>query len=362
MSISKNSHLKENGRSPSSSTVDGSLSSRRSTGSVTLDDVAKLAGVSPITVSRVLNHPGKVAAKTLERVQQAIERTGYVPNLLAGGLASRRSRLIAAIIPSISNSVYAETIQFFTERLLDFGYQVLLGESGYDELREEKLISAILSRRPDGVFLTGINHSASCRKILLTADIPVVETWDLTPTPLDVIVGFSHEQVGRAVARFLDEKKYQRIGIVSAADQRATIREKGFVDELRKLGIDVAISPVPVPTNFRLGRVGLAHLLDNGFRDGAVFFSSDTLAQGGLEEARSRGIAVPENLAIIGFGDQPYAAYTCPSLSTVRFDRAEIGRRAADVLLERIEGKPVQQNIIDVGFSIVERETTRAFS
>ena len=359
MAISRDGENKIKGiRPPSSSQGEGSLVSRRSTGSVTLDDVAKLAGVSPITVSRVLNHPDKVAPKTLERVRQAIARTGYVPNLLAGGLASRRSRLIAAIIPSISNSVYAETIQFFSDRLRDFGYQVLLGESGYDELREEKLISAILSRRPDGVFLTGINHSASCRKILLTADIPVVETWDLTPTPLDVIVGFSHEQVGRAVARFLYEKKYRKIGIVSAADQRAAIREKGFVDELKALGIDVAISPVPVPTNFQLGRTGLAYLLDNGLSDGAVFFSSDTLAQGGLEEARSRGIAVPGKLAIVGFGDQPYAAYTHPSLSTVRFDRAAIGRQAADVLLDRIEGRDLSEHVIDVGFSIIERETT----
>jgi LacI family gluconate utilization system Gnt-I transcriptional repressor len=175
----------------------------RATGSVTLSDVAKLAGVSPITVSRVLNQPEKVAPKTLAKVQKAIARTGYVPNLLAGGLASRRSRLIAAIVPSIANSVYAETIKFFSEKMREAGYQVLLGESGYSEEQEESLIATILQSRPDGVFLTGINHSSQAKRLLLAADIPVVETWDITPTPLDVVVGFSHQRVGQAVATYL---------------------------------------------------------------------------------------------------------------------------------------------------------------
>ena len=332
--------------------------SSRATGSVTLDDVAKLAGVSPITVSRAVNQPGKVAAKTLEKVNQAIARTGYVPNLLAGGLASRRSRLIAAIIPSVSNSVYAETTCFFSERLRDSGYQVVLGESGFDEEQEESLISAILSRRPDGIFLTGINHSATCRRILMGANIPVVETWDLTPTPLDTVIGFSHQRVGEAVAEYLLLKGYQRIGIVSATDHRAQIRQKAFLETLTKKGMtDVAISVVPVPNSFKLGREGLADLLDKGFTGGAVFFSSDTLAQGGLAEAQSRGLAIPEDLALVGFGDQPYAAYTFPALTTVKFDRKAIGMRAAEILLEKMNGDYQQENVIDVGFSIIERQT-----
>ncbi len=337
----------------------GNGGSSRSTGSVTLDDVAKLAGVSPITVSRALNHPDKVAQKTLDKVNQAIARTGYVPNLLAGGLASRRSRLIAAIVPSIANSVYAETIQFFSDRLRDSGYQVLLGESGYSENREESLITAVLSRSPDGIFLTGVNHSMACRRLLAAANIPVVETWDITPTPLDVVVGFSHEQLGRAVAEYLLKKGYRRIGIVSADDHRARIRQQAFVQALAKQGVvDVAISTVPVPTNFKLGRDGLAQLLDGGFGEGAVFFSSDTLAQGALAEAQSRGLAIPDQIAIVGFGDQPYAAHTYPALTTVRFDRAAIGQRAADALLTRINGETVEENVIDVGFTIVERQTT----
>jgi len=333
--------------------------SSRATGSVTLEDVAKLAGVSPITVSRALNQPDKVAPKTLEKVQKAIALTGYVPNLLAGGLASRKSRLIAAIVPSISNSVYAETIKYFSDKLRLAGYQVLLGESGYSEEREESLVAAVMSRRPDGVFLTGINHSPGSRRILVAANIPVVETWDLTPTPLDVAIGFSHEQLGRAVADYLLRKGYQRIGIISATDHRALIRQKAFIDALREQGCsDVAVSNVGVPTNFKLGRDGLANLLDAGFSGGAVFCSSDTLAQGALAEAQYRNLAIPKDLALIGFGDQPYAAYTIPALTTVRFDRAMIGQKAADALLARINGETVTEKVVDVGFSIIERETT----
>ncbi len=334
-------------------------SSTRATGSVTLNDVAKLADVSPITVSRAINQPNKVAPKTLERISQAISRTGYFPNQLASGLASRRSHLIAAIVPTMANSVHAETISFFCDRLRDSGYQVLLGETGYSEDQEESLIATVLSRRPDGILLTGTSHSKTSRRLLIGADIPVVETWDLTPTPIDVVIGFSHQHIGQAVAEYLLNKGYRHIGIVSASDNRAKIRARVFIETLARHGnIEVAVSFVSELTNFRLGREGLAHLLDNGFGEGAVFCSSDTLAQGALAEAQARGLLIPDQLAIIGLGDQPYAAHTYPALTTVRFDREIMGRRAAEALLARINGEPVTENCIDIGFSILERETT----
>ena len=333
-------------------------SSSRATGSVTLDDVAKIAGVSPITVSRALNQPDKVSPKTREKVMQAVALTGYVPNLLAGGLASRKSRLIAAIVPSMANSVYAETITFFSKTLNDAGYQVLVGESGFREEQEESLISTVLSRRPDGIFLTGINHSNLCRRLLVGANIPVVETWDITPTPLDVVVGFSHERIGQAVAEYLLAKGHRKIGLISATDHRAKIRQRAFTEALAKAGVtSIATSHVSVPTSFKKGREALANLVEGGFTQGAIFCSSDTLAQGALAEAQARGIVIPGQLALIGFGDQPYAAYTYPSLTTVRFDRTEIGRRAAMSLLARINGEPIEEKVIDVGFEIVERQS-----
>ena len=209
--------------------------SARSTGNVTLADVAMLAGVSPITVSRVVNRPELVTAETLEHVKKVIERTGYVPNLLAGGLASRRSRLVAAVVPSITNAIFVDSVQAFTDRLWEAGYQVLLGLSGYPATREEALLGAVLSRRPDAILLTGINHSLEVRQRLLAARIPIVEMWDMTPTPIDMLVGFSHEKVGEAVARHLLAKGHLRLGLVTADDERALARRRGFSNEIERV-------------------------------------------------------------------------------------------------------------------------------
>ena len=320
--------------------------------------MAKLAGVSPITVSRVFNRPEKVATGTLEHVRRVIERTGYVPNLVAGGLASRRTRFVAAIVPAISNQIFSESIQSLTDRLWESGYQVLLGTSGYPMSREESLLAAILSRRPDGLFLTGISHSLKSRRRLAVANIPIVEVWDLTPSPIDMLVGFSHEKVGQAVAEFLVGRGHRRFGVITADDARAEVRRMGFLSVLGEKRLDdVQTVPVPAPSNFRLGREGLARLLERGSLPRAVFCSSDTLAHGVLIEAQARGLSVPGDLAIVGFADLDFAAHTSPPLSTVRIDRPAIGRRAAESLLGRIEGRPVER-IVDIGFHVMERGTT----
>ena len=333
--------------------------SSRATGSVTLADVAKLAGVSPITVSRVVNRPELVTADTLAHVQQVIDRTGYVPNLLAGGLASKRTRLVAALVPSITNAIFVEAIQALTDRLWEAGYQVLLGLSGYPATREDALLAAVLSRRPDAIYLTGINHSPEARQRLINARIPVVETWDMTPTPIDMLVGFSHEQIGEAVARHLLAKGHRRFGLVWADDARALARRRGFLAELEAQGCtEVEVVTVPAPSTLTLGRQGLARLFEQGTSPTAVFCSSDLLAHGALEEARSRGLAVPKDLALIGFGDLEFTQHTFPALSTVRVDRAAIGRHAAELILSRIDGQSGDTKVIDVGFEIVDRGTS----
>ncbi len=331
----------------------------RTTDSLTLGDVAKLAGVSPMTVSRVLNRPELVTQETIDRVRQVIERTGYVPNLLAGGLASRRTRLVAAIVPSITNGIFVETVEALTDRLWEAGYQVLLGLSGYPAKREDALLAAVLSRRPDAIYLTGINHSTETRQRLLAAKIPIVETWDLTPTPIDMLVGFSHEEVGEAVARHLLAKGHRRFGLVWADDERAVVRRRGFIGELERGRIEsVETISVAAPSTLAQGRRGMATLMDRAPHATAVFCSSDLLAHGALEEARGRGLQVPSDVAIVGFGGLDFTEHTAPALSTVRIDRAAIGRQAAELILGRIDGRATPGRVIDVGFRVVDRETT----
>jgi LacI family gluconate utilization system Gnt-I transcriptional repressor len=245
---------------------------RRGSGAVTLHDVARLAAVAPITASRALNKPDTVSREVLEKVTDAVRRTGYVPNLLAGGLASSKSKLVAAVVPTIGGPVFLETIQSLTAALAAQGYQLMLGQTGYVESREDALLDAIIGRRPDGIVLTGIVHSSEGRRRLLAAGIPVVETWDLTPTPIDMLVGFSHIEVGRRVAAYLHGRGRRR-------------------------------------------------------------------------------------LAVVGFGDMEFAADLDPALTTVRIDGAAIGRTAAGFIVDRAAGRQVAQPIVDIGFSVVERDS-----
>ena len=329
---------------------------RRGTGRITLADVAKLAGVSAITASRALNTPAQVSPEALRRVREAVERTGYVPNMLAGGLASTRSRLVAAVVPTVAGPVFLETIQALTEALAESGYQVMLGQGGYANSREDALLDAIIGRRPDGIVLTGIMHSAEGRRRLLAAGIPVVETWDLTPTPIDMLVGFSHEKVGAAVAEYLHARGRRRAAIVTADDSRAGVRREGFVQVAARLGtLDVPVCVVPAPSALGHGRTGLADLLARRPEIDAVFCSSDTLALGVITEAQARGIPVPGQLAVLGFGDFGFAADTHPALTTVRIDGTAIGRQAARFIIERAEGRPVPERVVDIGFSLVQR-------
>ena len=332
--------------------------SRRGSGSITLSDVAKVAGVSAITASRALNTPDKVSADALKRVQDAILRTGYVPNMLAGGLASSRSRLVAALVPTIAGPVFLETVQALTEALAESGYQLMLGQSGYSGAREDALLDAIIGRRPDGIVLTGIMHSAEGRRRLLAAGIPVVETWDLTPTPIDMLVGFSHEKVGVAVAEYLFAAGYRKLAIVTADDHRAGLRRKGFEDAAARLGVSlVGTCIVPAPTTLGSGRVGLADLLARVPDVDAVFCSSDILALGVMTEAQARGFAVPSRFALFGFGDLGFAGDTFPALTTVRIDGNAIGYQAARFIVERAEGRAINERVIDLGFSIVKRDS-----
>jgi LacI family gluconate utilization system Gnt-I transcriptional repressor len=335
---------------------------RRRHGGLTLRDVAKLAGVAPITASRALNTPDAVSPEILARVREAVERTGYVPNILAGGLASRQTRLVAAIVPTISSPVFLEMIEALTRSLAAAGYQLMLGQSGYVDSREEELLEAIIGRRADGVVLTGVLRSPLARRRLLASGIPVVETWDLTPTPVDMLVGFSHSRLGSAVAAYLHERGRRRVAIISANDARARQRTDAFIETaqaLRLTGPDgmVPARYVAAPTTVGHGRSGLRELLAAHPDIDAVFCSSDSLALGVLNEAHAQGIAVPGRLGVIGLGDQGFARDLSPALTTVRIDGNLIGETAAHYILERIAGRQVAEPICDIGFTIVERST-----
>lgn len=333
--------------------------SRRSSGAITLQDVAKLAGVAPITASRAINTPSNVSAEVLRKVLAAVERTGYVPNRMAGGLASSRSRMIAAVVPSTVMSVFMETVETLNNTLFDAGYQLMLGQSSYSVEREEALLEAVIGRRPDGIFLAGILQPGRARTRLMASGIPVVESWDLTQTPIDMLIGFSHLAIGRAAAKHLMDKGRKQFALVLAGDERAARRASSFAEAVAAAGLgDVFTVNVGDSRTLKSGRDAFIKILSRVPKTDAIFCSSDLLAMGVVTEAKVRGIDVPKDLSVMGFGDVPFGADIEPALSTVRINGGDIGRMAARYLIDRAEGKTVEKPILDIGFSIIERAST----
>lgn len=321
-----------------------------------MEDVARLAGVSMMTVSRAIREPAKVAPITRARVTAAIAKLGYVPNLTAGSLASQRSGIIAAIVPTIDNSIFAETMRGLTSTLTAAGYQVLLGQTAYDANAEEALVAAFLGRRVDGMVVTGVKHSALTRERLIKARIPVVETWDLTSDPIDMVVGFSNRDAGRAIARYLLEKGYLRLGFAGGADDRTGSRLAGFDAAIRRVkGASLTRAVLPAGTSFRGGREALGLLLAQKPGLQAVFCSNDAIAVGALMECRRRGIEVPRDLAIAGFADLDIAQEVEPALTSVQVRSRTIGEEAANMLLARLRGEPLMATVRDLGFTVVPR-------
>jgi LacI family gluconate utilization system Gnt-I transcriptional repressor len=319
-------------------------------------DVAKLAGVSAMTVSRVINSPHSVQADTLAKVQAAVASTGYIPNLGAGGLRLSRTRLVSAVFPTLSGTLFLDTIDALTSRLRHHGYQLMVGQNGYSDSREDELIRDIVGRRPDGIVLTGVLHSDQSRQRLLSARIPIVETWDVALDPLDMLVGFSHEAVGRAVAEFLLDRGGRQLALIGGSDPRSLRRAKAFLATVHERGGQEPVTHfIPAPTQLGDGRRALRTILQSGVPIDSVFCSSDMLALGVLTEAHTLGIKVPAKLSVVGFGDLNFAVDLEPALTTVRIDGRRIGHIAADCIVERAAGRQSAEMIVDVGFSIVQR-------
>lgn len=322
----------------------------------TILDVARLAGVSAMTVSRALNAPEKVSPKTLARVREAVERTNFVPNAMASGLRNARARLVAALLPTLVGPVFQEMVESLDRALHERGYQLMISQTGYDAQREDELLRAIIQRRPDGIVMTGMVRSVEGRRMLRASGIPVVETWDLTATPVDMVVGFSHAAIGAAVVDFFHTRGHRHMAMVSADDARARARSEAFSARVQALGLPVVPAAfTAAPSTMGGGRAGLAELLARAPEVTAVFCSSDMLALGASIEARERSLLVPQHLAIVGLGDQSFAANAAPPLTTVRIDGTRIGRLAAEMLVARADGQPRGAPVVDIGFSIIER-------
>lgn len=328
---------------------------------VTMGDVARLAGVGKITVSRALRTPSKVSAETLERVQKAVMDLGYVRDETAGALSSQRSRVVGALVSTLEQPVFASTIRGLEEGLSAGGLQVLLGSTRYEPEKEALMVSTLLGRRPDALILTSTRHTNATRRLLDTAGIPVVELWELPDQPVFAAVGFSNRAAMHDLTRHLIDNGRRRpvfLRTAGASDTRADLRETGYRDALQGRPARVHfVPPKDDRTGPDYGARGLGEVLQHWPDTDAVICVSDALAVGALCEARRRGIDVPGALAVTGFGDTDVASAAALDLTTVRIDGAAIGQEAARLTLAATAGEPLPQRIVDLGYTVMRRAT-----
>ncbi len=339
----------------------GQSRKRRRKSRVTAREVALRAGVGTMTVSRAFRNPESVSSDLRARIDEAVAALGYVPNRLAGGLASSRTGTVPVIIPSLSNNVFPDIVDGISGVLQAHNLQMLLGNTRYSLEEEEALAATFLSWSPDGIIIAGTDHTERTRAMLASSGIPVAEIIDIADDPIDMNIGFSHVEAGKAMGTYLLGRGYRRIALVAPLcprDQRALRRLAGLREALAARDLEPTAELLYEDrSSWRLGAEAVVRVVAERPDVDAVFFANDDLAVGAVQECSRRGIAVPEQLAIAGFNGLEFASEIRPRLTTIVTPRREIGRQAAEMVVERLAGRAVDALRRDLGFRLLVGES-----
>lgn len=310
---------------------------------VTMRDVAREAGVSPMTVSRALKADSSVNAKTRKEVQDVADKLGYVYDTTAQAFRAQRSGFLALTLPSINNANFATTHKALTASLAETDLQLLLGITNYDVIREEQMVRQLLARRPDAIILTGGTHTQTTRRLLEVASIPVFEMWDIPANPLGHVIGFSNSDAMSLIVRHLAETGRRRLGFVGASpdtDARGHERRLGTIQTARELGLpkiaDIQLGPAPVTMS---SGSALATDHRDALRDlDAIVCVSDPVAFGAVTALQSLGISIPDDIAVTGFGDFEISRISRPSITTLDVSAEQIGALTGRLAREVLSG------------------------
>lgn len=329
----------------------------------TMKEVANLAGVSKITVSRVLRSPKLVSPTTREKVQNAISELGYVPEAAAGALSSGKSQIVAANISTLSGSIFLPTISKLSSILSQHGIQLILSNSEYSEEIEFQQLSALIAQRPLGLVLSNAFNSPKRRSMLSRMGCKVIEIWDLPTKPIDYAVGFSNFDAGYSMTQFLFKhcsyKKIAFLGTKQGFDRRSEMRFQGYKkfqikhkNQIRTVDLNASGKG-----SIYDGTIGLNWILDKWPDTDAIFCSGDVLAIGAVCEAKRKGLSVPKDIAISGFGDIEFSNGYGIDLTTIKVRGEEIGAHVANIIIGDREEDFIENKAIDVGYDIVRRST-----
>ena len=330
----------------------------RATGRATLADVAALAGVSPITVSRALRGERAVAAELVVRVQAAASKLGYVPDPAARALASRHGSHVAVLIPLLSNALFVDLLEAVQRTLRPAGYQTLIGVTHYDAAEEEQLLREQLQHRPAGLLITGLDRPEATRALIAASGVPCVHMMELDPTAQVCCVGFSQADAAAELTGHLLQRGHRRIAFAAAQlDPRTLQRLAGWRRAMTEAGLhDARLEWLnPAPSSLALGGLMLAQIVAQSPKVDAIFFNNDDLAQGALLAALRLGLKVPEQLAVVGFNDLTGSEQMLPPLTSVRTPRGAVGQAAAQMLLGLMKGQAPAQRCVDLGYELVLR-------
>ena len=328
-----------------------------------MTDVARLAGVSPMTVSRAFKADSSISEATREAILQAADTLGYVFDSTASNLRSQKTDFVAVTIPSINNANFADTVRALSDGLKSRGLQILLGTTDYDMTEEERLIEQLLRRRPEAIVVTGGNHTPRARRLLENAGIPVIETWDLPDAPIDHVIGFSNAQAVRGMVDHFVGRGLTRIAFIggdASRDTRGADRRAGFIAAMRAHGLDASrlVAAGPPPISMREGAEAMVRLLDGLPDTEAVICVSDLSAFGALTECQRRGVPVPDRISIAGFGDYEIAGISVPSLTTINPHPREIGNRAVTLIQDLMDGKQAWPARIVISPDLILRQSS----
>ncbi|MDZ4096429.1 MAG: LacI family DNA-binding transcriptional regulator [Paracoccaceae bacterium] len=330
---------------------------------LTLRDVSEASGVSEMTVSRVLRNRGDVSGPTRERVLEAAKALGYVPNKIAGALASQRVNLVAVIIPSLSNMVFPEVMTGISDVLEDTGLQPVVGVTNYSPDREETVLYEMLSWRPSGVIIAGLEHTPSARAMLENAGIPIVEIMDVDGTPVDSAVGISHRRAGRHMAEAIIAAGYRRIGFLGTKmpeDHRARKRFEGFTEGLAKAGLTLADQEFYSGGSALLkGREMTEAILTRTPDLDFLYYSNDMIGAGGLLYCLDKGIDVPTRLGLAGFNGVELLDGLPRKLATMDACRLEVGRLAAEIVAGKRPSGVIGGEVIELSPTMEPGDTIR---
>ena len=334
---------------------------------LTLRDVSEASGVSEMTVSRVLRGRGDVSANTRKKVLKVTKELGYVPNKIAGALASQRVNLIAVIIPSMSNLVFPEVMTGINEALEDTEFQAVVGITNYLPEKEEKVLFQMLSWRPSGVIIAGLEHTEVSRQMMIASGIPVVEIMDIDGTPIDCAVGISHRRAGREMAAAIIKAGYKRIGFLSTKmplDHRARKRFEGFTESLAKSGIEIADQDFySGGSALAKGRDMTCKMLERNPDLDFLYYSNDMIGAGGLLYLLEQGANIPDEIGLAGFNGVELLKGLPIELATMDACRKEIGYKAAEIIRSRLDRNFAQSDkILELSTTLNAGETMRKFS